>query len=180
MWRRLATGFLLGAAGLTPELALVIMTKPATSVVRHRQRCWRPPGRRARVCPGVEAESMACFLRSTRACAARNLLSICGWLIAGSAGAARDRMASAASAAAAANATATSAAEAACSSIITWSAAARCSPAVTGGLRHGRRLAGCALQGRLNAHGIGFDNPQRLTRRYLDGFGWTSLKTALR
>ena len=36
------------------------------------------------------------------------------------------------------------------------------------------------VQGRLDAQGIGFDNAQRLTRHYLDGFGWTAPKTASR
>ncbi len=36
------------------------------------------------------------------------------------------------------------------------------------------------VQGRLDAQGIGFDNAQRLTRHYLDGFGWTTPKTASR
>ena len=36
------------------------------------------------------------------------------------------------------------------------------------------------VQGRLDAHGLSFDNAQRLTRHYLDGFGWTAPKTASR
>jgi serine protease Do len=36
------------------------------------------------------------------------------------------------------------------------------------------------VQGRLDAHGISFDNAQRLARHYLDGFGWTTPKTASR
>ena len=36
------------------------------------------------------------------------------------------------------------------------------------------------VQGRLDAHGVSFDNAQRLTRHYLDGFGWTTPKTASR
>jgi serine protease Do len=36
------------------------------------------------------------------------------------------------------------------------------------------------VQGRLDAHGLSFDNAQRLARHYLDGFGWTTPKTASR
>ena len=36
------------------------------------------------------------------------------------------------------------------------------------------------VQGRLDAHGISFDNAQRLTRHYLNGFGWTTPRTASR
>ena len=36
------------------------------------------------------------------------------------------------------------------------------------------------VQGRLDGHGLSFDNAQRLTRHYLDGFGWTAPKTASR
>lgn len=36
------------------------------------------------------------------------------------------------------------------------------------------------VQGRLDARGISFDNAQRLTHHYLDGFGWTTPKTASR
>lgn len=36
------------------------------------------------------------------------------------------------------------------------------------------------VQGRLDAHGISFDASQRLTRHYLEGFGWTDPKTASR
>jgi serine protease Do len=36
------------------------------------------------------------------------------------------------------------------------------------------------VQGRLDAHGISFDNAQRLTRHYLDGFGWITPKIASR
>ena len=36
------------------------------------------------------------------------------------------------------------------------------------------------VQGRLDGHGLSFDNAQRLTRHYLDGFGWTAPKTVSR
>lgn len=36
------------------------------------------------------------------------------------------------------------------------------------------------VQGRLDAHGVSFASAQRLTRHYLDGFGWTTPKTVSR
>ncbi len=36
------------------------------------------------------------------------------------------------------------------------------------------------VQGRFDAHGVGFDSAQRLAKHYLDGFGWTAPKTASR
>ena len=70
--------------------------------MRHCQRCWCPPGRRARADAYTGAVVMACFLRSIRASAARSLLAVCGWLIASGAGAVADPAAHAASASASA------------------------------------------------------------------------------
>lgn len=36
------------------------------------------------------------------------------------------------------------------------------------------------IQGRLDAYGVSFPNAQRLTRHYLEGFGWTAPKTGSR
>jgi S1-C subfamily serine protease len=40
--------------------------------------------------------------------------------------------------------------------------------------------ATAGVQGRFDAHGVSFENAQRLAAHYLDGFGWTDPKTASR